>query len=184
MINEILGTDRYHSWWGERIFAKQRKDMSIDKLINKALKEIEGPVNTASLWGVVSDVQTKELFVLNVQEFFTNNLVKFAKSIAESKILMGIYSTEEQAYECVETLGDIRVQGPNLIQFPEWHLIMCNPVKNEIFSLSLREYYISCLAFFHYNVDSGNLPVAIFSSADAADAGIDFIRYTIRDENR
>lgn len=158
--------------------------MSIDELIHKALKEIEGPLDTSGLSAVVSDIQTRDLFVLNLQEFFTENLVSFSKGVTASLILMGIYSTEEQAYECVESLSDIGVQGPGLLQMPEWHLVMGNPVKNELYSLSLRDYYVSCLAFFHYKVDSGNLPVALFSSADAADAGIDYIRYTIRDENR
>ena len=158
--------------------------MSIDELIHKALKEIEGPLNVAGFSAVVSDIQTRDLFVLNLQEFFTENLVSFSKGVTASLILMGIYSTEEQAYECVESLSDIGVQGRGLLQMPEWHLVMGNPVKNELYSLSLRDYYVSCLAFFHYKVDSGNLPVALFSSADAADAGIDYIRYTIRDENR
>ncbi len=158
--------------------------MSIDELIHKALKEIEGPLNVIGLSAVVSDIQTRELFVLNLQDFFTGNLISFSKGVTASLILMGIYSTEEQAHECVDSLRDIGVQGPGLVQLPEWHLVMGSPVKNELFTLSLRDYYVGCLAFFHYKIDSGNLPVALFSSADAADAGIDYIRYTIRDENR
>lgn len=158
--------------------------MSIDALIHKALKEIEGPINVTGLLGVVCDVQTKELIVLDLQEFFTDNLVHFSQGINAPLILMGIYSDKLQAYECVESLRDIKVQSPGLVQMPEWHLIMGNSVKNKLFTLQLRDYYVSCLAFFHYDVDSGNLPLAIFSSADAADAGIDYIRYAIRDENR
>ncbi|MGN7785853.1 hypothetical protein ACTJIJ_15100 [Niabella sp. 22666] len=102
--------------------------MSIDELIHKALKEIEGPLNVAGFSAVVSDIQTRELFVQNLQEFFTENLVSFSRGVTASLILMGIYFTEEQAHECVESLYDIGVQSPGLVQLPEWHLVMGNPV--------------------------------------------------------
>jgi hypothetical protein len=62
--------------------------MSIDELIHKALKEIEGPLNVAGFSAVVSDIQTRELLVLNLQEFFTENLVSFSRGVTASLILM------------------------------------------------------------------------------------------------
>lgn len=156
----------------------------IDELINNALKRGNEPLDTTGLLAVVSDVHTRQLFILELQDYFSKNMMNFSKGIPAFAVLIGIYPSRELAEKCIATLREMGVQSPGFLNLPGWHLLAGDAVKNELYLLPLRDYNISCLAFLHYHVNTGSMPLAIFSNADAADAGIDYIRYTIRDENR
>ena len=158
--------------------------MTIDELINNTLKSGNEPLDTTGLLAVVSDVHTRQLFILELQDYFSKNIINFSKGIPAFAVLMGIYSGRELAENCIATLREVGVQSPGFLNLPGWHLLAGDAVKNELHTLPLRDYNINCLAFLHYHIDTGSMPLAIFSNEAAADAGIDYIRYTIREKNR
>ncbi|GAB3428010.1 hypothetical protein [Niabella aquatica] len=157
--------------------------MSVDDLINKALKGSGGILDTSNMFGVIGDVQTQELFIMNLQEFFTENLYCFSKGESTAALLVGVYTTEQQARACIESIRDQQQQSPGLLAGPNWHILMGNPGENRLFALPLNEYYVGYLAFYRYKVNAGNLSFGIFDSAEAADNAIDLIRYSIREED-
>lgn len=154
--------------------------MSVDDLINKALKGRGGVLDTSNMFAVVGDPATNELFVLNLQDFFAENLISFSKGMQTAAILLGAYTTEDLARKCIENIREHQLQVPGLVVAPDWHILMANPEKNELFSLLLTDYYISCLAFYSYKVKYDFLPIGILENKDAADDAIDIIKYTIR----
>lgn len=113
---------------------------------------------------------------MNLKDFFDQNMLSYIQKETASAILMGVYAEEERAREGVEALKNTNLQAPGLVSVAEWHIIMANPIENKLFSLPLTDYYIGSLAFFSYNIDSGNLPIAIGDSDDAADTAIDLFR--------
>lgn len=155
--------------------------MSVDDLINKALKGSGGILDTSSMFGVIGDVQTQELFILNLQDFFTENLYCFSKGETTSALLVGAYTTEQQARACIESIRNQNQPSPGLLTDSNWHILMGNSGENRLFALPLNEYYVGYLAFYQYKVNSGNLSFGIFDSAEAADNAIDLIRYSIRE---
>jgi len=157
--------------------------MSVDDLINKALKGGGGMLDTSNMFAIIGEIGTNELFVLNLQDFFAENLICFSEGKQTAAILLGAYVTEDLARKCIENIREDQLQGPGLVVAPDWHILMANPEKNELFSILLTDYYISCLAFYSYQVKYDILPIGILENKDAADAAIDIIKYTIRSRN-
>ncbi|MBO9621011.1 MAG: hypothetical protein J7539_18490 [Niabella sp.] len=156
--------------------------MSIDDLINSALKERGGVLDAANLYALVGDTRTGELFVLNLQDFFIDNLEYFRNGEETWIILIGAYATEEAARVAIKTLNDEKPLGDGLIVSPEFHILLGNAKENKLFVLPLKEYYIGYLGLFLYKVDSGNVAISIFNTRDAAEDAIDMIRTLIMDE--
>lgn len=154
--------------------------MSVDDLINKALKGGGGMLDTSNMFAVIGEPETNELFVLNLQDFFAENLICFGKGKQTSAILLGAYAVEDLARKCIENIREYQVQVPGLVVAPDWHILMANPEKNELFSLLLTDYYISCLAFYSYKVKYDFLPIGILENKDAANDAIDIIKDTRR----
>ncbi|MCH5719109.1 hypothetical protein [Niabella hibiscisoli] len=61
-------------------------DMSIDDLINQALQVNGQHVGATGLLAVVSDVKNKELYLLDLQEFFSENMLHFSKGTTAAVI--------------------------------------------------------------------------------------------------
>ncbi len=49
--------------------------MTIDELINNTLNSGNEPLDTTGLLAVVSDVHTRQLFILELQDYFSKNMV-------------------------------------------------------------------------------------------------------------
>ncbi len=156
--------------------------MTIDDLINGALKGRGGFLESSNLFAVVGDIKTTELFVMNLQEFFTENLFRFSREESTDGVLIAAYHTEEQARECIDSMRANSHQAPGLILGSNWHILLGNSEKNTLFSFPLAQYYIDYLASYLYKINSGNLALNIFDSPEAAEDAIDLIRYAIKGE--
>ena len=97
--------------------------MTIDDLINNAFKRVNEPLDTTGLLAVVSDVHTRQLFILEVQDYFSKNIMNFSKGIPAFAVLMGIYPSRELAENCIATLREVGVQSPLFLNLPVLHLL-------------------------------------------------------------
>lgn len=154
--------------------------MTVDDLINNALKGRGGVLDVSGFYALVGDVQTQELFVLNLQDFFIDNLEHFRTGTDTGIILLGGYTSEQAARNVIKTAAQDKYLGDGLVVAPEWHILMGNVKENRLFALPLKEYYMGYLGFFLHKVNSGNVAISIFDRKDAAEDAIDLIRYEIR----
>lgn len=156
--------------------------MTVDDLINNALKGRGGVLDASDFYALVGNAQTQELFVLNLQDFFIDNLEHFRTGTETGIILLGGYASEQAARNVIKTAAHEVYFGDGLIADPEWYILIGNVKENKLFAVPLKDYYIGYLGFFLHKVDSGNVAISIFSNQEAAEDAIDLIRYEIRGE--
>ncbi len=154
--------------------------MTVDDLINNALRSGGGVLDGSNIYAVVGDLETKELFTLNLSELFSENTLLFSRGETSSALLIAAYNFNEQAITCIESLREKNEIGPGVIGGPDWHILMSNPAENRLYSVLLKEYYVGAIALYQYKINAGNIPLGIFDSADAAENAIELIRYQLR----
>ena len=157
--------------------------MTVDDLINNALKGRGGVLDASGLFALAGDIASQELFVLNLQDFFIDNLEHFRNGQETGVILLGGYISEQAARDVIDTASQGQYLGDGLAIASEWYILIGNVKENKLFALPLKDYYIGYLGFFLHKVDSGNVAISIFSNQEAAEDAIDLIRYEIRGED-
>jgi len=157
--------------------------MTVDDLINNVFKKRGGVLDTSNFYALVGDVATQDLFVLNLQDFFVDNLEHFRKGEETGIILLGGYTSEQAARNVIKTADQEVYFGDGLIADPEWYILIGNARENKLFVLPLKDYYIGYLGFFLYKVQMGNVAISIFNTKEAAEDAIELIRYEIKGED-
>jgi len=71
--------------------------MIVDDLINDVFDERGGMLDPSPFFALVGDVITHELFVLNLQDFFFDNLEHFRSGRETGMVLLGAYTSEQAA---------------------------------------------------------------------------------------
>ena len=159
--------------------------MSIDELIDKARNGGGGYLNATNLYALVGDPTTDEIFVLNLNHFFSDNFRHFLKDEYTSLILLGAYNNEQNARDSIQSVRDAnQLSSTGLIAYPDWYVLVADIDQNNLFTLPLMEYYIGYMTMFQYRAEASNGKVVlnIFGSEEAAEETSEIIRMYIKDE--
>lgn len=89
--------------------------MTIDDLINGALKDRGGLLEGTDLFAVVGNAESQEMFILNLNDFMLENLEHFITGNNTGTMLLGIYITEEEARSCIESIREKKNTRQNLL---------------------------------------------------------------------
>lgn len=154
--------------------------MSIDDLINSALEGRGGILDGSSLFAVVGDPKTQEMFVLNLDDFLMENLRHFTTGNYTDTTLLGIYKTEEEARNCIQSIRDTKQHAPNLVGANEWYILLGKVEENELFILPFIEYLAGYLQLFLFKSASGIIALSIGDKKEAMEDTMDFFNLYIK----
>lgn len=157
--------------------------MSVDDLLNSALEGRGGGLLGTDLFAVAGDPSTSEMFVLNLQDFFTENYHYFLRGEMAPAFLLGVYHQEEDARKCIDSIRETGLQAPGLLHNSDWHVLLWKVETNELYTATLLDYYVAFLALFKCNSTWKIVILNIFTTIEAAEDMIEFIHLYIKDEN-
>ena len=157
--------------------------MSVDDLISSALDGRGGGLLGTHLFALAGDPSTSEMFVLNLQDFFTENYHHFLQGVNAPAFLLGAYYKEEDARKCIDSIRNEGLHAPGLVYNPDWHVLLWKVETNELYTLTLLDYYVGFLAVFKAKRAWEIVILNIFTTKEAAEDMIEFIHLYIKDEN-
>ncbi|SDD42717.1 hypothetical protein [Niabella drilacis] len=138
--------------------------MTVDDLINNALKTHGGLLDVSRFYALTGNIHTRELFVLNLQDFFTSNLEHFRNERDTCTILLGGYTSEQAARNTIKKAEEDQFFGEGLVVAREWYMLVGNIRENRLFTQPLKDYYMRCLEQFLYRSHSGDVAIGIFDT--------------------
>ncbi|KAA5536149.1 hypothetical protein F0919_00310 [Taibaiella lutea] len=159
--------------------------MTIDEMLEEAQKGSGGSLNTANYFALAGDTSTGEQFVLNLEDFLTDNFGHFLQNEVTSIVLLGAYHTEQSARNSMQSVfDDYKLNPEGLIWVKDYHVLIADVNANHLYTLSLMDCYIGCMVFYQYKAEAGKGSVVlnIFSNKEAAEETKEIIRMYIKDE--
>jgi hypothetical protein len=159
--------------------------VSIDELIDNALNSGGGSLDPTNLFALVGDPASGEVLVLSLSDFLLDNFRFFVQQEQGGLILLGVYNCESAARSSSASLVEDKILGDTgLVGAAGWYVLLGDSTKNNLFSLSLLDYYSGYNAMFKYKAVGGRgiVVLNIFSTQQAADEFADFIRMYIIDK--
>ena len=110
--------------------------MNIDDLINSAIEDKGAMIDASDLFAVIGDPATEELFVLDLESYFFENLRRFQNNDPPGTILMGAYTTQEDAYSSIASFWQAGILGGSgILTHPDWVMLIGDISRNNLFSL-------------------------------------------------
>lgn len=159
--------------------------MNIDELIDNALNSGGGSLDPTDLFALVGDPASGEVLLLCLSDFFLDNFRFFVQQEQGGLILLGIYNSESAARSSAASMVQDQILGTTgLVGEAGWYVLLGDTTRNNLFSISLLDYYSGYNAMFKYKAvgGSGIVVLNIFSTQQAADEFADFIRMYIIDK--
>ncbi|MCD2421416.1 hypothetical protein LQ567_01485 [Niabella pedocola] len=153
--------------------------MALLNLANISLKANGMVLDASTFYALAGDTKIQELFVVNLEDLFTNNLNHFLEGRSTNVVLVGAYYNKDSAHRAIESIKKGTLHGPGLIATTSWHLVMANIAENRLFALRLNEYYVGCFGAQLFNIQYANMALGIFDTKHAAEAAMDRLRYSI-----
>jgi len=153
--------------------------MIVNDLMNNAFKGRDGLLKASGYYALAGDALTQKLVVLNLQDFFIENMEHFRNGAESSMLLLGAYTSEQAARNIIKTAGAELYFGEGLIIATEWYILIGNVKENRLFVQSLKDYYMECLEQFLYKTSPGNVTLGIFDRKQAAEDAVELVRFAI-----
>lgn len=157
--------------------------MSVDDLLSSALEGRGGGLLGTNLFALAGDPNTSEMFVLNLQDFFTENLRNFLKGENAGAFLLGAYYKEDDARKSIDSIRDEGLLAPGLVYDDNWHVLLWKVETHELYTMTLLDYYVGFLELFRYKSAWKIVILNIFTTKQAAEDTIEFLHLYVKDEN-
>ncbi|MBO9593695.1 MAG: hypothetical protein J7599_12375 [Niabella sp.] len=153
--------------------------MALLNLADISLKTNGMVLDASKFYALAGDTKIQELFVVNLEDLFKNNLSHFLAGRSTNVVLVGAYYNKDSAHNAIESIRRGTLHGSGLIATTSWHLVMATVAENRLFALRLNEYYVGCFGAQLFNTRSANMALGIFDTKHAAESAIDRLRYSV-----
>lgn len=150
--------------------------MIINDRMNEAFEGCDGLLQASGYYALAGEAPTQQLVVLNLRDFFNDNLAHFRNRSESDRILLGAYTSEQAARNIIATAGKEPYFGEGLIIAAAWYILLGDVKEGRLFVLPLKDYYMEYLELFLYKAGSANVALGIFDRKQAAEAAMERVR--------